>query len=81
MLWPLRVTKGLGRNTAVLRSRRDRRPAQGGRRRFPLDAPAPRRVRPFPFNRMEEWGPDGRIAQGASVYSPFLRRKKRLALE
>ena len=34
-----------------------------------------------PFNRMEEWGPDGRIAQGASVYSPFVRRKKRLALE
>jgi NAD(P)H dehydrogenase (quinone) len=34
-----------------------------------------------PFNRMEEWGPDGRVAQGAPVYSPFVRRKKRLDLE
>jgi hypothetical protein len=30
---------------------------------------------------MEEWGPDGRIAEGAPVYSPFVRRKKRLDLE
>jgi NAD(P)H dehydrogenase (quinone) len=35
----------------------------------------------IPFNRMEEWGPDGRIAPGAPVYSPFVRRKKRLDLE
>ncbi len=34
-----------------------------------------------PFNRMEEWGPDGRIAQGAPVHSPFVRRKQRLDLE
>jgi NAD(P)H dehydrogenase (quinone) len=33
-----------------------------------------------PFNRMEEWGPDGRIAPGASIYSPFVRRRKRLDL-
>src|SRR5271166_4510018 len=34
----------------------------------------------IPFNRMEEWGPDGRIAPGAPVHSPFVRRKKRLDL-
>jgi NAD(P)H dehydrogenase (quinone) len=34
-----------------------------------------------PFNGMEEWGPDGRIAPGAPVHSPFIRRKLRLALE
>ena len=32
-------------------------------------------------SRMEEWGPDGRIAEGAPVYSPFVRRKERLDLE
>jgi NAD(P)H dehydrogenase (quinone) len=34
-----------------------------------------------PFNRMEEWGPDGRIAPDAPVHSPFVRRKQRLELE
>jgi NAD(P)H dehydrogenase (quinone) len=34
-----------------------------------------------PFNRMEEWGADGRIAPGAPVYSPFVRRKRRLEIE
>lgn len=34
-----------------------------------------------PFNRMEEWGQDGRIAPGAPLYSPFVRRRKRLDLE
>ena len=34
-----------------------------------------------PFNRMEEWGPDGRIAADAPVHSPFVRRKQRLELE
>jgi NAD(P)H dehydrogenase (quinone) len=34
-----------------------------------------------PFNRMEEWGPDGRIKAGAPVYSPYMRRKQRLDLE
>jgi NAD(P)H dehydrogenase (quinone) len=33
------------------------------------------------FNRMEEWGSGGRIAPGAPVHSPFVRRKQRLALE
>ena len=35
----------------------------------------------IPFNRMEEWGPDGRIAPGVPVHSPFVRRKRRLVLE
>ena len=35
----------------------------------------------IPFNRMEEWGPDGRIAPEAPVHSPFIRRKPRLVLE
>ena len=34
-----------------------------------------------PFNRMDEWGPDGRIKPGAPVYSPFIRRRQRLELE
>jgi NAD(P)H dehydrogenase (quinone) len=34
-----------------------------------------------PFNRMEEWGTDGRIAPDAPVHSPFVRRKQRLELE
>ena len=32
----------------------------------------------IPFNRKSEWGPDGRIAPGAPVYSPFIRRKAQL---
>jgi NAD(P)H dehydrogenase (quinone) len=32
------------------------------------------------FNRMEEWGPDGRIVPGAPVHSPFIRRRRRLDL-
>jgi NAD(P)H dehydrogenase (quinone) len=36
---------------------------------------------PVLFNRMEEWGPDGRIVPGAPVHSPFIRRKRRLDLE
>ncbi len=35
----------------------------------------------IPFNRMEEWGADGRIAPGSPIYSPFVRRKQRLELE
>jgi NAD(P)H dehydrogenase (quinone) len=34
----------------------------------------------IPFNRMEEWGADGRIKPDAPVHSPFIRRKKRLDL-
>jgi len=33
------------------------------------------------FNRMADWGPDGRIKPGAPVHSPFVRRKERLDLE
>ena len=35
----------------------------------------------IPFNRMEEWGADGRIKPGAAIHSPFIRRKQTLALE
>jgi NAD(P)H dehydrogenase (quinone) len=35
----------------------------------------------IPFNRMADWGEDGRIVPGAPVYSPFIRRKRRLQLE
>lgn len=34
-----------------------------------------------PFNRMDEWGQDGRIKPGAPVHSPFVRRRQRLELE
>jgi len=35
----------------------------------------------LPFNRMAEWGEDGRIIAGAPVHSPFVRRRRRLELE
>lgn len=35
----------------------------------------------IPFNRKAEWGSDGRIAPGAPVHSPFIRRKQHLELE
>lgn len=35
----------------------------------------------IPFNRMAEWGEDGRIRPDAPVYSPFMRRRKTLSLE
>jgi len=35
----------------------------------------------IPFNRMAEWGADGRIVPGAPVHSPFIRRTRDLALE
>ncbi|HVR65758.1 MAG TPA: hypothetical protein VMT98_03920 [Verrucomicrobiae bacterium] len=35
----------------------------------------------IPFNRMEEWGADGRIKPGAAIHSPFIRRKQMLTLE
>jgi NAD(P)H dehydrogenase (quinone) len=33
------------------------------------------------FNRMEEWGTDGRIVPGARVYSPFVRHRRRLEID
>ena len=33
------------------------------------------------FNRMDEWGEDGRIVPGAPVHSPFIRRKQHLDLQ
>jgi NAD(P)H dehydrogenase (quinone) len=35
----------------------------------------------MPFNTMSHWGDDGHITPEAPVYSPFIRRKQRLALE
>lgn len=35
----------------------------------------------IPFNRMAEWGTDGRIKAEAAVLSPFIRRKQHLDLE
>jgi NAD(P)H dehydrogenase (quinone) len=32
----------------------------------------------IPYNRMEEWGADGRIKPSAPVHSPFIRRKQHL---
>jgi NAD(P)H dehydrogenase (quinone) len=38
-------------------------------------------VRPtIPFNRMAEWGADGRIQPNAPVYSPFVRHRETLEL-
>lgn len=34
-----------------------------------------------PFNRMEDWGSDGRIKPSAPVYSPFIRHKEKLEIE
>jgi NAD(P)H dehydrogenase (quinone) len=34
----------------------------------------------IPFNRMEEWGANGRLKPHAPVHSPFIRRKERLDL-
>lgn len=35
----------------------------------------------IPFNRMADWGADGRIKPDAPVYSPYIRRLKDLPLE
>lgn len=34
-----------------------------------------------PFNRMSDWGGDGRVKRSAPAYSPFIRHKRQLALE
>lgn len=35
----------------------------------------------IPFNRMAEWGANGRIKPEAAVHSPFIRKRQHLALE
>jgi NAD(P)H dehydrogenase (quinone) len=35
---------------------------------------------PLPFNRMSEWGADGRIKPSAPVYTPFIRHREHLEL-
>ncbi|MGH6934340.1 MAG: NAD(P)H-dependent oxidoreductase [Dongiaceae bacterium] len=34
----------------------------------------------IPFNRMAEWGADGRVVAAAPAYSPFIRHRQRLEL-
>jgi len=34
-----------------------------------------------PFNRMSEWGTDGRIVPEAPAYTPFMRHRERLDLD
>jgi NAD(P)H dehydrogenase (quinone) len=48
---------------------------------FRIELPQMRERATVSFNRMAEWGDDGRIIRGAPVYSPFIRRKERLELE
>ena len=35
----------------------------------------------IPFNRMDEWGADGRIKPDAPAYSPFMRHRERLEID
>jgi NAD(P)H dehydrogenase (quinone) len=35
----------------------------------------------IPFNRMSDWGADGRIMPSARVFSPFIRHRRKLTLE
>jgi NAD(P)H dehydrogenase (quinone) len=43
-----------------------------------MKAPGARRT--VPFNRMAEWGADGRITPDATAYSPFMRHRAKLDL-
>jgi NAD(P)H dehydrogenase (quinone) len=45
---------------------------------FAAALPAHRDRPLIPFNRMEEWGEDGRIVPTAKVHSPFVRRRHNL---
>ncbi len=38
-------------------------------------------IEEVPFNRMADWGPDGRVAAGAPAFSPFIRHRQQLTLE
>ncbi len=37
--------------------------------------------RVVPYNRMDDWGADGRIKSTASVYNPFVRHREKLVIE
>ncbi len=96
LLWPVNFTLayvGYSRACALRRLRRRGRPqifgrlrgggaaeARGSRTSMPrsgvwISAPV------VPFNRMAEWGADGRITAEAEIHSPFIRRKQHLDLE
>ncbi len=36
---------------------------------------------PLPFNRMSDWGADGRIKAGAPAFTPFMRHREKLEIE
>jgi len=40
----------------------------------------PDRIATVPFNRMSDWGRDGRVTESAPAFSPFIRHKRDLAL-
>ena len=48
---------------------------------FRVELPLVRERATIPFNRMAEWGDDGRILPAAPVYSPFVRRRERIELD
>ena len=37
-------------------------------------------VQEVPFNKMSDWGQDGRVLSTAAVYSPFVRQRQQLDL-
>jgi len=37
-------------------------------------------VPPVPFNRMSDWGEDGRVKRSAPAFSPYIRHKQKLEL-
>jgi len=39
------------------------------------------KIREIPFNRMADWGSDGRVLPNAPVHSPFIRHRQELPLE
>ncbi|MBK6602681.1 MAG: NAD(P)H-dependent oxidoreductase [Betaproteobacteria bacterium] len=39
------------------------------------------RIETVPFNRMADWGGDGRVKPEAPAFSPFIRKKQQLVLE
>jgi len=54
---------------------------RGGVAEFAAELPRTDSRATLPFNRMAEWGADGRIVPGAPVHSAFIRRKARLEIE
>ena len=67
---------------ALFRCERGRSAAQADRAGLARGPGTSRRSAPsIPFNRMAEWGSDGRIKPDAPLHSPFIRRKREVELE